>query len=342
MVVFTSACGSDGSKKSEPADAVTSSTGGGGTNTGKIKGIGVALSGLATDGAYFQGVWEASQQAAKDHGTTAKLVDQVTDPTQQATVLRQLGDSSDLLIFDHELAAAFESISGELKKQAIITSGSTKPGESKYGHAYLLAYGYPSYVLGQAATKISKSGKYGYVAAIEAPALAQAKAGFEEGIKSVQPQANLVSTTTGSFDDVAKAQAAADAMIANGVDVIYGFVDNGFAGIIRAAENASKSGKKVNLFGVIVNRCSSSPTNAGHVFGDIRAMVKSAVDDYTTGKLPDGTRVVKLDKPEIQRAELCPSVQTPELADFIKTASAEVNSGAAKLSPKATGTESER
>ena len=66
--------------------------------------------------------------------------------------------------------------------------------------------------------------KAGYVSGPEADFSKQAAAAFRAGLVQVVPEATLVETYTGDFNDSAKAKEAAQQQIAQGVGLIYPYL----------------------------------------------------------------------------------------------------------------------
>ncbi|MEV7010796.1 BMP family ABC transporter substrate-binding protein [Streptosporangium sp. NPDC051022] len=72
--------------------------------------------------------------------------------------------------------------------------------------------------------KESGSTKAGYISGPEVDFSKQAAAGFRAGLRAVVPEATLVETYTGDFNDSGKAREAAQAQLSLGVKVIYPYL----------------------------------------------------------------------------------------------------------------------
>src|SRR5690606_34073577 len=82
----------------------------------------------------------------------------------------------------------------------------------------------------------SKSGRAGCVGGIRLPVIQKTFDGFEAGARSVSPEFVVAVAYTGSFEDVAAAKAATDAMIAQGADVVVQNADSAGLGVFQAAK----------------------------------------------------------------------------------------------------------
>ncbi len=103
-----------------------------------------------------------------------------------------------------------------------------------------LVYDFESgFAQGAIAATVSKSGIVGFVGGIEIPPIVNQAAGFVAGAKYVNPDIEVKSILTGSFDDIAKAKEVALSMISEGADVLVGDADEASHGVFEAAEENS-------------------------------------------------------------------------------------------------------
>lgn len=101
-----------------------------------------------------------------------------------------------------------------------------------------------SFIVGYIAAKVTKTGKVGYIGGIEGEILDQFQYGFQAGVE----YANLKKTAkvkytveyVGSFTDMEKGGAIADAMYADGCDVIYAAAGGAGLGVIESAGKNDK------------------------------------------------------------------------------------------------------
>ena len=96
------------------------------------------------------------------------------------------------------------------------------------------------------------------------------------------------------------------AQIADGVDVIYAFLDAGLPGVIKAID---ESGKDVKLFNPTTDRCDESPHIIGYDMQNLKAMVADIFRDYTSNKLPAGTTSIAIEDKDVQWWTMCPNAK---------------------------------
>lgn len=93
-----------------------------------------------------------------------------------------------------------------------------------------------AYVLGALAGLSTQTNKVGAVVAIDAPLLKKYTVGFEEGLKSTNPDAEFMINYVNSFDDPAKGKELAVSQHSKGADFIAGMAATSDLGVFEAAK----------------------------------------------------------------------------------------------------------
>ena len=96
----------------------------------------------------------------------------------------------------------------------------------------------PFYILGYIAAKVTQTGKVGYIGGLTLPFSYAEVHAAEQGIQAAGKDVELKAVWVGDFNDPTKARELADAMIADGVDVILGSLNLGMLGIFEAVKAA--------------------------------------------------------------------------------------------------------
>ena len=94
------------------------------------------------------------------------------------------------------------------------------------------------YWAGYLMAKLSKTGKIAFVDSQEFPSFVAGVNLLYLAAKEVNPDIKVYYTYTGDWNDPVKAREAAEAMIAQGVDVIFSEFDLGFYGVVEAVKKA--------------------------------------------------------------------------------------------------------
>ena len=165
--------------------------------------------------------------------------------------------------------------------------------------------------------------KAGYITGPQLDFSIKAAEGFKAGIRKVLPDASLLVTYTGSFDDSAKAKEAAQAQISQGVKALYPYLGG-------ATDVVAKLGNQDDqiLSTPGTDRCdSTSPRFDVSVIFDPGEYFAAALADFANGDLKMGvTRLWHLGKDTVPTVKLCNGTDTEnaQLAQFI----ADIGSGA--------------
>jgi basic membrane protein A len=101
-----------------------------------------------------------------------------------------------------------------------------------------------SFLVGMLAAMASKSGKVGFVGGMDIPLIRRFQCGYEQGIKYVNPSAELIANMTGTtpaaWTDPGRGAELAKGQFDRGVDVIYAAAGNTGTGVLQAAKDRGK------------------------------------------------------------------------------------------------------
>jgi basic membrane protein A len=92
------------------------------------------------------------------------------------------------------------------------------------------------FLAGVVAGLMTKTNKVGAVGGFDIASIVRGVNGFEQGVKSVNPNAEVFVTYTQSWDDIAKGKEAGLALIDRGADIVWEFADAAGLGVIEAAK----------------------------------------------------------------------------------------------------------
>ncbi len=101
-----------------------------------------------------------------------------------------------------------------------------------------------SYLVGVLAAMASKTGKIGFVGGMDIPLIRKFACGFEQGIKAVNPSAELIQSMTGTtpaaWADPGRGAELARGQFGRGVDVVFAAAGTTGLGVLQAAKDAGK------------------------------------------------------------------------------------------------------
>ena len=101
-----------------------------------------------------------------------------------------------------------------------------------------------SFLVGVLAALASKSGKIGFVGGMDIPLIRRFECGYRQGIKYVNPKAELIANMTGTtpaaWNDPGRGAELAKGQFDRGVDVVYAAAGNTGTGVLQAAKDRGK------------------------------------------------------------------------------------------------------
>jgi basic membrane protein A len=107
-----------------------------------------------------------------------------------------------------------------------------------------------SYLVGALAAQLTQSGKLGFVGGMELPLIKKFEAGFRAGVRKQRPDAQVLVSYTGSFDNASAGKQAGQDLISKGADIIFQAAGADGLGVIAAVKDARVAGKPVFVIGV--------------------------------------------------------------------------------------------
>ncbi len=208
--------------------------------------IGIATVGDSKDQGFYQSFIDKAQAFVdryKDDGWSLIVVDRVNpaDAAQQIKNLCQQG--ADLVAMgDSQLADGIPAYqSPECAKTAAYVNGGAGIEQKDFFAQAQDRVDPLLYVAGVAAGLVLKENggkKAGFVTGPELDFSKAAAHAWEVGVKSEVPDAEVVNTFTGDFDDSAKGQEAAKAQISQGVKIIYPYLGGATNAVVKEANAA--------------------------------------------------------------------------------------------------------
>src|SRR6478609_8482677 len=123
-----------------------------------------------------------------------------------------------------------------------------------YGISILFKEEQGSFLVGVVAAKQTKTNKIGFIGGVESPLIKKFENGFKAGVKSVNPDAEVISQYAESFNSPEKGSAIASTIYSKGADIIYQAAGGTGNGVFTEAKNRSKGGKDKKVWVIGVDR----------------------------------------------------------------------------------------
>jgi basic membrane protein A len=168
---------------------------------------------------------------------------EITNESQRDQALRRMAQRADIVVaVGFAFSTPLEKVAAEFpdKKFVIIDSVVDHPNI----RSVVFKEHEGSFLVGMAAALASKTGKVGFVGGMDIPLIRNFAFGYEQGVKHVDPDAqvimNYTGTTPAAWTDVSRAKELAISQIDQGADVIYAAAGQAGLGALEAAADRKK------------------------------------------------------------------------------------------------------
>ena len=306
--------------------------------------IGVILSGATSQPGYYMDNKLGADSLIETYGADVTILENLGfDPVALAEGAKNLAlDGNTIIIGDGVTGEALRSIANDYPDVTFIVFTAPSPDPTiKNLYAFLPQQGLTSYLLGVIAASSSKSGKVGCLGGYEDNPSGQACSGFVAGAKSVKPAIVTAIVTVGSYDDPALTKSATSALLSEGFDQIYAYVDGGLSGATQAVTSFAKDGitlySSAGSISGSTARCAFDKSIKALAFQDIPASYRSMYDLATSGKFAAGTTYVGVNDSSLQNVTFCPGNEDASLQALVESATKSIIDGSTKLDISITG-----
>ncbi|WP_028611757.1 BMP family lipoprotein [Paenibacillus harenae] len=235
MVAIVAACGANQKETNNTANNSAANAGGQPTESAEAKKVALVLPEKIGVNKFFVLMDEGFKKAGEEFGVEVKTIES-TDPAAFEQNLRAtVAEDYDLIItatFQAEDALNKVAAENPDKPFAIIDTIVDQPNVRSVQFREHEA----AYLMGALAGLSTKTNKVGAVVAMDAPLLAKYTFGFEQGLKSTNPDAEFLVNYVGSFTDPVKGKELALLQQSKGADFIAGMAAVGDNGVFDAAK----------------------------------------------------------------------------------------------------------
>jgi basic membrane protein A len=204
------------------------------------------------DKSFNDGAWEGIQLAEEDYGVESRLIEsnQMTDYIPNLTGLADDGAklvfAVGFLMSDAMLEAAANYPDTYFAGIDIFVDPANAPSnvlgitykEEQSGYLAGLVAGYMTKKYAAESPKLNDDNVVGVVLGMDIPPVERYLVGFYQGVKKVNPDCEVLSAVTGTFEDQAKGKEAAIAMIEQGADIVFPIAGLTGVGTIEACKEA--------------------------------------------------------------------------------------------------------
>ncbi len=227
------ACGSSDTSGSSSEDSSSSDAS---APEGLVQSIALILPGVITDQSWSQLAYEAVEELADEGYDTAYTESVATADAE--TTFRTYADQGYDLIIGHgsEFTEAAVTVAGDYPDTYFFCTNKCPDGvepPDNLGFCYTKEYE-AAFACGVAAALMTESNIVGYLGGMEQASQIADRNAFTDGVAYIDPEIQVISIMSGSFDDSALGNEAALSMIEQGADVLMHSCDTTGLGLIEA------------------------------------------------------------------------------------------------------------
>ena len=143
-----------------------------------------------------------------------------------------IADGAKMVVTNSEYADFISKVSDRHPEIAFMECNGGDRTDNKI--SFYIEHWDPSYLIGMMAGLISKTGKMGFIGSYPVPAIYTSCNSFIMGARAINPKATLKVVLINSWFDPSKAKQAAEALVSDGCDVLFGIMDE--AAYLQVAE----------------------------------------------------------------------------------------------------------
>jgi basic membrane protein A len=229
---------------------------------------------------------------------------QTRTPADFEENFREYGSRGFDLVFGHgfEFQDAARRVAPDFPATTYVTTSGNTSGANIAG--ILFSFSDASYLAGILAGSMSRSGTVGVIGGTELPPVKESFEAFARGVRSVRPNAQVLTAFIGNWDDVSAGKEQALAQIGRGADVIFQNADAAGLGVFQAARQR----QRVYVIGSNADQNSVAPqVTLGSVVIDLPRAFLAVASEVKAGNFQP--RVVAFDaKSDVVRLVLNPAI----------------------------------
>lgn len=190
--------------------------------------------GAISDQSWNGGAYQGLMRIRDSLGAEVSHV-QTRTPADFEENFREYGARGFDLVFGHgfEFQDAARRVAPGFPGTIYVTTSGNTHGQNLAG--ILFSFSDASYLAGVLAGGMTRSGTVGVIGGTELPPVKESFAAFERGVRSVRPNARVLTAYIGNWDDVSAGKEQALAQVGRGADVIFQNADAAGLGVFQAA-----------------------------------------------------------------------------------------------------------
>jgi basic membrane lipoprotein Med (substrate-binding protein (PBP1-ABC) superfamily) len=204
--------------------------------------------GSIADGGWNQGAYEGLKRIEEELGARVSHAE-TRSPVEFEDGFRDYAQSGYRLVFGHgfEYQEAAAKVAATFPETVFVTTSGHTVRENVAPIVFELEQA--TYLCGMLAGRMTQTGVVGTIGGIEIPSIRSTFLAFRAGVEAVVPNARVLESYLGSWEDTGAAREAALAQLEEGADFVLHNADAAGRGVFQAVSERSRNGRPVFAFG---------------------------------------------------------------------------------------------
>lgn len=236
---------------------------------------------------FEEDIWNWINKAKEDGLAAETKLIEMKNPTEYEQTIRQVSEQGYNVVVStfFYVKEAFNKVAPEFPDTNFVLV--YEPNENEHPNMRGILYDVQegSYVCGVVAAKMTETNRVGFIGGDNSPGIVKFLAGYEAGLKSVNPDIELDVAFAGTFVDPEKGHEVALALFERGDDIVMHAANKTGSGLFTAAQEKGKM-----AIGVDIDQSSLAPDHIiCSALSNPGQSVYNAIEDTAAGKWEGGT-----------------------------------------------------
>lgn len=241
--------------------------------------------GGVNDQSFNQGAWEGAKEATEELGVEVSYLESNSDSDYMQNIETAVDEDADLVVgVGFQLGDAIKEAAEAYPEQSFAIIDSTYDEVPENVRCITFNEEQAGYAAGLVASKMTKTGKVGFVGGMDIPSCSNFSIGFKKAMEEVLPESKTLIQFTNSFTDAAKGRVVAEQMVKEGVDIIFMAAGGGNSGALEVVKE-----NNIKAIGVDMANNYLAPDHiVTSALKNVGEGLKLTIKDFTDGNFKGG------------------------------------------------------
>lgn len=241
--------------------------------------------GGVNDQSFNQSAWEGAKEAAEELGVEVSYLESNSDADYIQNIETAVDEDADLVVgIGFQLGDAIKEAAEAYPEQSFAIIDNSYDEVPENVRCITFNEEQAGYAAGLVASKMTKTGKVGFVGGMDIPSCSNFSIGFKKAMEEVLPESKTLIQFTNSFTDAAKGRVVAEQMVKEGADIIFMATGAGNSGALEVVKE-----NNIKAIGVDMANNYLAPDHiVTSALKNVGEGLKLTIKDFTEGNFKGG------------------------------------------------------